>query len=81
MTRFVITVFAVITLAQPALSVAGDYPTDPAAKTSSFVPHPRTNHHVYGAPIGPAIVHRRKTAHHEHSPKKPASKIADRPTR
>jgi hypothetical protein len=70
MTKFVIAVLAAVALVQPALSVAGDKPTDSGAKPSSFVPHPHTNHHVYGAPIEPAIVDHRKTPHHKHAPKK-----------
>jgi hypothetical protein len=78
MTKFVIAVLAAVTLVQPALSVAGDKPTDSCAKPSSFVPHHHTNHHVYGAPIGPAIVGHRTTPHHEHAPKKQSSSAAMR---
>jgi len=78
MTKFVIAVLAAVTLVQPALSVAGDKPTDSCAKPSSFVPHPHTNHHVYGAPIGPAIVGHRTTPHHKHAPKKQSSGAAMR---
>jgi hypothetical protein len=70
MTKFVIAVLSAVTLVQPALSVAGDKPTDCGAKPNSFVPHHHTNHHVYGAPIGPAIVGHGKTPHHNHAPKK-----------
>ena len=61
MTKFVITVFAVITLVQPALSMADDKPNAAGEKPASFVPHPHTKHHVYGSPIGPAIVGHKKT--------------------
>jgi hypothetical protein len=47
------------------MSAAGDKPT-------SYVPHPHSNQHVYGAPIQPAIMGRAKT-HHQHAPKKPVS--------
>jgi hypothetical protein len=70
MTKFAITVLAAV-LVQPALSVAGN-------KTSSFVPHPHTNHHVYGAPIQPALVGHAKTSHHKHAPKKRSSSAANR---
>jgi hypothetical protein len=70
MTKFAITMLAAVTLAQPALSLAGDKPPDPSAKPNSYVPHSHTNHHVYGAPIQPAIVGRAKTHHHKHPPKK-----------
>jgi hypothetical protein len=69
MTKFAITVLAAV-LVQPALSVAGDKP-------SSFVPHPHTNHHVYGAPIEPALVGHTKTSHHKHAPKKRSSSAAN----
>jgi hypothetical protein len=78
MTKFAITVLAAITLMQPALSVAGEKATDSRAKPSSLVPHPHTNHHVYGAPIQPAIAGHAKTSHNKHTPKKPASSAAHR---
>jgi hypothetical protein len=78
MTKFAITVLTAVTLVQPALSVAGDKPTDSAAKTNFYVPHPHTNHHVYGAPIQPAIVGHAKTSHHKHAPKKRSSSAANR---
>lgn len=69
--------FAVIVLAavlmQPALSAATDKSTDSRPKPSSFVPHPHSNSHVYGAPIQPAVVGHAKTSHHKHTPKKPSS--------
>jgi hypothetical protein len=77
MTKFAITVLIAVTLVQPALSVAGDKPTDSAAKPNSFVPHPHTNHHVYGAPIQPAIVGHAKASHHKHAPKKRSSSAAN----
>jgi hypothetical protein len=78
MTKFAITVLAAVTLVQPALSVAGENPTDSGAQPSSFVPHPHTNHHVYGSPIQPAIVGHAKTTHHKHTPTKPSSNAAKR---
>jgi hypothetical protein len=78
MTKFAITVLTAVTLVQPALSVAGDKPTDSAAKPNSFVPHPHTNHHVYGAPIHPAIMGHAKTSHHKHAPTKRSSSPAKR---
>jgi hypothetical protein len=70
MTKFAIAVLAAMALVQPALSDAGVQSTNSGAKPSSFVPHARTNHHVYGAPIGPAIVGHAKTTHHRRAPKK-----------
>jgi hypothetical protein len=78
MCKFAITVLAAVTLVQPALSVAGDTPADSGAKPSSFVPHPHTKHHVYGAPIQPAIAGHTKTSHHKHAPKKRSSSAASR---
>ena len=78
MMKFVIAVLAAVMLAQPALSVAGAKPTDSGAKPNSYVPHHHTNHHVYGAPIGPAIVGHSKTPHHKHAPTKQSSSAATR---
>ena len=69
MTKLAIAALAAVMLAKPAPSVAGDKPTDPGAKPNSYVPHHHTSHHVYGAPIGPAIVGHKKTLHHKHAPK------------
>jgi hypothetical protein len=65
---FVVALTAV--LMQSAVSFAGDKSTDSRAKPSSFVPHPHTTTHVYGAPIQPAIVSHSRVAHHNHTPKK-----------
>lgn len=79
MRKFAITVLAAVTLVQPALSVAGDNPTVSGTKPNSFVPHPHTTHHIYGAPIPPPIVgHHAKTSHHKHAPKKRSSSAANR---
>jgi hypothetical protein len=72
MKNFAIMVLAV-TFVQPTLSVAGDSPTDSHAKPNSFVPHPHTSSHVYGAPIQPALVGHSKTSHQKHTPKKRSS--------
>ena len=63
--------FAVAVLAALALvpSVAEDKPNS-RATPNSFVAHSSTGHHVYGSPIGPAILGRGKTSHHTHVPKK-----------
>jgi hypothetical protein len=78
MTKLAVIVLAAVTLVQPAVSVAGDKPTDSRAKPNSFVPHPHTNQHVYGAPIQRAIVGHAKTSHHKHAPKKRSSSAANR---
>jgi len=49
MTKLMLMVLAAAALTQPASSVAADKPT-------SYVPHPHSNHHVYGTPIQPAIL-------------------------
>jgi hypothetical protein len=74
MTKLALAVLAAVTLVQPALSAAGA--TDSRVKPNSFVPHPHTNHHVYGSPIQPAIVGHAKTSHHKHTPKKRSSNSA-----
>jgi hypothetical protein len=81
MTRFAPTVLAAVTLMQPALSVAGDKQTDSHAKPNSFVPHPHSNTHVYGAPIQPALVGHAKTSHHKQTPKKRSSSAVIRESR
>jgi hypothetical protein len=77
MKKFAIIVLATATLMQAALSVAGDKSTDSRAKPNSFVPHPYTHHHVYGAPIQPPVVGRAKTSHRKQAPKKRSSKTAN----
>jgi hypothetical protein len=74
MWKFAISLLAVLTLTQTALPAAADRPTCGGEKTSSFVPHAHTSRHVYGAPIGPAIVGHAKASHHRHAPKKPSSR-------
>jgi hypothetical protein len=73
MRKFAIGVLVTATLAQPALSLAGDNSAASGKTPTSYVPHPHTNQHVYGAPIGPAIMGHGKTIHHQHTPKKPSS--------
>jgi hypothetical protein len=75
MAQFTLAALAAVMLVQPVLA-AGDKAAD-SAKPSSFVPHPRTNHHVYGAPIEPAIVGH-GSAHHKSAPKKQSSSAAKR---
>jgi hypothetical protein len=70
MTKFAITALAALTLLQPVRSDAGEKPADSRAKPASYVPRARTNRHVYGTPISPAIVGHGKTSHRNHPPKK-----------
>jgi hypothetical protein len=76
MTKYALTLLAAVTLALPALLVAGDMPSGCDAKTSSFVPHAHASHHVYGTPIQPAILHHGKTSHRQYTPKKRSSSTA-----
>jgi hypothetical protein len=78
MSKFLVSALVAVTLTQSALSVAGDKSTDSRAKPSSFVPHPHTNTHVYGAPIHPAIVGHTNVSHHKQTPKKRSSSAANR---
>jgi hypothetical protein len=73
MTKFVVIAVAAVTLMQSAMSIAGDKLTDSRPKPSSFVPHPHSNTHVYGAPIQPAIVGHSNVSHHKHTQKKRSS--------
>ena len=70
---FAILVLAAMALTQPGLSVAGAQSSDSRPKPSSFVPHAHTNQHVYGAPIGTAVVGHSKVSHHKHTSKKLSS--------
>ena len=69
MAKFIVIALAAVSLMQSTLSVAGATSTDSRPKPSSFVPHPNTNTHVYGAPIHPAIVGHSKVSHYKHTPK------------
>jgi hypothetical protein len=60
---------AAVTLAGPALSVAGTTATAPGSKPSSYVPHPGTHSHIYGTPIQPPILGHAKASHHKHAQK------------
>jgi hypothetical protein len=79
--KFAITVLIAVTLAQPAPSIAGGVPNGSSDKPNSYVPQPHTNQHVYGSPIGPAILGRAKTSHHPHAPKKRSPGAAKSSTR
>jgi hypothetical protein len=71
--KLAIIVLAAVALMQSALSVAGDKSSDSRATPSSFVPHPHTTTHIYGAPIQSAIVGHSKVSHHKQTPKKQSS--------
>jgi len=72
MKKFTIVMLAAV-LMQSALSVADAQSTASRPKPSSFVPHSHTKHHVYGAPIRPAIVGHSKVSHHKQTLKNRAS--------
>lgn len=66
MSKFAITLIAAGALVQPALLVAADNPGNSRSKPNSYVPHPHSKHHVYGAPMQPAVVGHIKTSHPNH---------------
>ena len=70
MSKIAIALLTAVTLVQPALSVADGKTTGSCAKPNSFVPHPHTTHHVYGAPIQPAIARHPRASQHKQAPKK-----------
>jgi hypothetical protein len=72
---------AAFTLLQPALSIAADKSTGSRAKPTSFVPHSRSNTHVYGSPIQPAIVGHAKTSHPRHVPNRKSESATHRTAR
>jgi hypothetical protein len=72
MKKFIIIVLAAV-LMQSASSVACAQSTTSRPKPSSFVPHSHTKHHVYGAPIRPAIVGHSKVSHHKQALKNRSS--------
>ena len=76
MPKFAIAVIIAVALVLPALSVAG---ADANAKPSSFVPHPHTSHHVYGAPLQPVIGGHGRTSQHRQAPKKRGPVTASSP--
>jgi hypothetical protein len=76
MWKYALALLAAVALAQLAPSAAGNKPSGCDSKTSSFVPHAHSSQHVYGTPIQPAILHRRKTSHRQYTPKKRSSAAA-----
>ena len=72
-------VLAAITLAGPTLAVAGGKPTDSGSKPSSYAPGPKTNRHIYGAPIEPPITGHAKASHQAHANKKKPKQATARP--
>ena len=78
MTKIPIAVLAAIMLAAPTLSVAGGKPTDSGSKPSSYAPQPRTNHHIYGAPIGRPILGHAKASHRKQAQKNASTRANSR---
>jgi hypothetical protein len=78
MTTIAITVLAAIALAGPSLSVADGRPTNTGSKPSSYTPQPRTNHHVYGAPIQSPIVGHAAASHRKHARRKASTSATTR---
>jgi hypothetical protein len=67
-----------ITLAGPALSVAGATATAAGSKPSSYVPQTGTHSHVYGTPIQPPILGHAKASHHKHAHTKASTHTSTR---
>jgi hypothetical protein len=63
MAKLLIAVLATFALAQPVLSAGADKSAGTGTKPASFVPHSRTNNHVYGSPIERPVAGHVKTAH------------------
>lgn len=78
MRTIAISVLAAITLAAPALSVAGATTTAPGSKPSSYVPQSGAHSHIYGTPIQPPILGHAKASHHKHAQKKASTGAATR---
>jgi hypothetical protein len=70
MAKLIIAVLAAFLLTHPARSAAADKSVGSAAKPASFVPHRKTNNHVYGSPIERPIVSHVKAAPHKATTKK-----------
>jgi hypothetical protein len=64
----------VLALLQPLLSFAGDK-SEVHPKSASFVPHARSNQHVYGAPIAQPIVGHVKASNQKQAVKKRSSGV------
>jgi hypothetical protein len=69
MRTIAITLLAAMTLAGPALSVAGATSTGAGSKPSSYVPQTGAHSHVYGTPIQPPILGHAKASRHKHAQK------------
>jgi hypothetical protein len=78
MTTIAITVLAAIALAGPSLSVADGKPANTGSKPSSYTPQPRTNNHIYGAPIQSPIVGHAKASRHKHARRKASTSATTR---
>jgi hypothetical protein len=70
MVKLAIAVLAAFTLMQ---SAAGDASTGSPAKPTSFIPHAQSHSHVYGAPIGQAIVGHSKASNRKQTQKRSSS--------
>lgn len=77
MRTIAIMVVAAITLAGPALPVAGAT-TAAASKPSSYVPQTGTHSHIYGTPIQPPILGHAKASHHKYTRKQTSTSTVSR---
>ncbi len=71
-------VVAAITLAEPALPVAGATAAAADSKPSSYVPQTGAHSHIYGTPIQPPILGHAKSSHHKHAQKQASTSAASR---
>ncbi len=78
MRTIAIMVVAAITLAGPALPVAGATTPAAASKPSSYVPQTGTHSHIYGTPIQPPILGHAKASHHKHAQKQASTSTVSR---
>ncbi len=69
MAKFPMILCLAVTFALPLAADARDKPVDAGAKPSSFVPHPQSRRHVYGAPIQQPILGHAKRTRHRPAPK------------
>ena len=76
--RTIAIILLAITLAGPALSVAGATATAAGSKPSSYVPQTGTHSHVYGTPIQPPILGHAKASHHKHAHAKASTRTSTR---
>jgi hypothetical protein len=68
--RFLAIAAMTVSIMPAAAEKTSDFPV----KSTSFVPHAQTNHHVYGSPISSPVVVRAKSPHRKTMAKKPQTR-------